>query len=106
MLLKSLKLLSALLSVRSPPSVVPPLHNRNLLLRQPVQVVHERLNHETRERSRKARNPFAPFASFRVIRGSNALHNRDLLLRQPAQLICRISLTLGQAAALLTNAGT
>jgi len=54
------------------------LHNRSLILRQPVQLVHQRVNlrvgaldHESSESLRKARNPFAPFASFRVIRDPN-----------------------------------
>jgi len=61
----------------SPPFVsfvVQTLHHPNLLLRQPIQLIHQRvsaLDHETSEKPRKARTPFASFASFRVIRGPN-----------------------------------
>jgi len=37
------------------------LHNRNLPLRQRIHLIHQRLNHETHEGPRKARNPFVPF---------------------------------------------
>ena len=90
------------------------LDDLDLLLRQPIQLIHQRINlpvrgldlplveflvggdsetRSSRKGTKAAKLPFVSFASFRAIRGSNAC---NLLLRQPIQLIHqRVNLLVG-----------